>query len=94
MPNVTTLLDARLVPESRTAYVQPDRGVSLTYRDLRAMTNRLARGLIELGVERKDRICIYLDSSAEYLVGYLASWRMGAVAVPTNIVYRERELAH
>lgn len=94
MPNVTTLLDARLVPEVKTAFVQPDRGVSLTYRELRAMTNRLARGLIDLGVERGDRVCIYLDSSAEYLVGYLASWRMGGVAVPTNIVYRERELAH
>ncbi|KAF5073237.1 Long-chain-fatty-acid--CoA ligase [anaerobic digester metagenome] len=94
MPNVTTLLDARLVPEAKTAFVQPDRGGSLSYRELRAMTNRLARGLIDLGIERGDRVCIYLDSSAEYLIGYLASWRMGGVAVPTNIVYRERELAH
>ena len=94
MPNVTTLLDARLVPEAKTAFIQPDRGVSLSYRELRAMTNRLARGLIALGIDRGDRVCIYLDSSAEYLVGYLACWRMGAVAVPTNIVYRERELAH
>ncbi len=94
MPNVTTLLDARLVPEAKTAFVQPDRGVSLSYRELRAMTNRLARGLIELGVDRGNRVCIYLDSSAEYLIGYLACWRMGAVAVPTNIAYRERELAH
>jgi long-chain acyl-CoA synthetase len=51
-------------------------------------------GLAGLGVRKGDRVCIYLDSSAEYLVAYLACWRIGAVAVPTNIVYRERELLH
>lgn len=94
MPNVTVLLDARTVPEARVALVHPARGVEHTYASLRAEANRVGAGLAKLGVRKGDRVCIYLDSSAEYLIGYLACWRIGAVAVPTNIVYREGELRH
>jgi long-chain acyl-CoA synthetase len=94
MPNVTVLLDARTVPEARVALVHPARGVEHTYASLRGEANRIGSGLLELGVQRGDRVCIYLDSSAEYLISYLACWRIGAVAVPANIVYRERELLH
>ncbi len=94
MPNVTVLLDARTVPEARVALVHPARGVEHTYASLRAGANRVGAGLLGLGVRKGDRVCIYLDSSAEYLISYLACWRIGAVAVPTNIVYRERELLH
>ncbi|MGD9491574.1 MAG: class I adenylate-forming enzyme family protein, partial [Methanoregulaceae archaeon] len=50
--------------------------------------------LLEAGIEKGDRVCIFLDSSPEYLFSYFAIWRIGAVAVPANIVYREGELAH
>jgi long-chain acyl-CoA synthetase len=45
-------------------------------------------------LKKGDRVCIYLDSSPEYLISYFAIWRIGAVAVPTNIVYRGEELLH
>ena len=35
-----------------------------------------------------------MTSSPEYLISYFALWRIGAVAVPTNIVYRGEELLH
>ncbi|NLX48819.1 MAG: AMP-binding protein [Methanospirillum sp.] len=94
MPNVTVLLDARTVPDARLAVVHPKRGVAHTYASLRAEVDRVGAGLSALGVGKGDRVCIYMDSSTEYLIGYLASWRIGAVAVPTNIVFRERELLH
>jgi len=56
--------------------------------------NRIGLGLEKLGVKKGDRICIYLDSSPEYLISYFAIWRIGAVAIPTNIVYRGEELLH
>jgi len=56
--------------------------------------NRIGLGLSGLGVKKGDRVCIYLDSSPEYLISYFAIWRIGAVAVPTNIVYRGEELLH
>ena len=45
MPNVTVLLDARTVPESRVALVHPARGVEHTYASLRAEADRVGAGL-------------------------------------------------
>jgi len=94
MSNITTLLDAKSVPAAKAALICPSRDVTLSYGLLRSEMNRVAMGLSSLGVKKGDRVCIYLDSSPEYLVSYFAIWRIGAVAVPTNIAYREDELLH
>jgi len=94
MANVTTLLDAKSVPEAKPALVCPSRDETYSYRRLRDETNRIGQGLVSLGITKGDRVCIYLDSSPEYLISYFAIWRIGAVAVPTNIVYKGDELLY
>ena len=94
MSNVTTLLDAKSVPEAKAALICPSRNETYSYKRLRDEMNRVGLGLLSLGVKKGDRVCIYLDSSPEYLISYFAIWRIGAVAVPTNIVYRGKELLH
>jgi long-chain acyl-CoA synthetase len=94
MSNVTTLLDAKSVPEAKAALICPTRNETYSYGKLRSEMNRVGLGLRALGVKKGDRVCIYLDSSPEYLISYFAIWRIGAVAVPTNIVYRGKELLH
>ncbi len=94
MPNVTTLLDAKSVPAAKAALICPSRNETYSYGKLRSEMNRVGLGLSSIGVKKGDRVCIYLDSSPEYLVSYFAIWRIGAVAVPTNIVYRGDEVLH
>jgi len=94
MSNVTTLLDAKSVPEAKAALVCSSRNEIYSYKTLREEMNRVGLGLLSLGVEKGDRVCIFLDSSPEYLISYFALWRIGAVAVPTNIVYTGDELRH
>ncbi len=94
MANVTTLFDAKSVPAAKPALVCPTRNETYSYGMLRDEMNRIGQGLHALGIARGDRVCIYLDSSPEYLISYLAIWRIGAVAVPTNIVYRGEELLY
>src|SRR5512133_1266123 len=94
MSNVTTLLDAKSVPAAKAALICPARNETYSYKRLRDEMNRVGLGLQSLGVQKGDRVCIYLDSSPEYLISYFAIWRIGAVAVPTNIVYRGKELLH
>ena len=94
MPNCTTFLDANACNPEKIALVVPSRGESYTRADLRDRVARVGRGLLNLGIERGERVCIYLDSSPEYLISYLALWRIGAVAVPTNRVYRENEVLY
>ena len=92
MSNVTTLLDAKSVPEAKAALICPSRNETYSYLKLRQEMNRVGNGLCSLGIKKGDRVCIYLDSSPEYLISYFAIWRIGAVAVPTNIVYQGEEL--
>src|SRR5512136_1853157 len=94
MSNVTTLLDAKSVPEAKAALVCPSRNETYSYKQLRDEMNRVGLGLQSIGVKKGDRVCIYLDSSPEYLISYFAIWRIGAVAVPTNIVYKGDELLY
>lgn len=54
----------------------------------------MARALMEQGVRKGDRVCMYLDNCPDYLVSYFALWRLGAVAVPANSSLREDELLH
>ena len=94
MPNVTTFLDNHTRGPPVVALRVPHTGESLTYAELLEQSCRLGNGLLSRGVTKGDRVCIFLDSSPRYLVSYFALWRIGAVAVPANIVYKADELAH
>ncbi|MGC9435743.1 MAG: class I adenylate-forming enzyme family protein [Methanomicrobiales archaeon] len=95
MLNCTTFLDAhaRHAPAA-PAIIDPRTGIHLTYADLLDRVSRLACGLSRAGIDRGGHVCIYLENSIPYLLAYLAIWRIGAVAVPANIVLREGELAY
>lgn len=94
MPNCTTFLDANAHNSTKPALIIPSCGESYTFAELRDLVSRVGRGLLDLGIEYGDRVCIYLETSPEYLISYLALWRIGAVAVPTNRVYQEGEVLY
>ncbi|MDD1724268.1 MAG: acyl--CoA ligase, partial [Methanospirillum sp.] len=95
MFNIVSFLDTCMsrMPDKQ-ALIHPTSGRSYTYTDLHRLSGSLASGLVDQGIRPGDRVVIYLDSSPEYLVSYLAVWRMGGVVVPANIVYREEELQY
>src|SRR3989475_12413748 len=70
------------------------RDVSLTYRELEALTNRFARALTALGVSRSDRVCLLTPNCPEYIIAFYAIARVGAIASPMNPSYREREIEY
>ncbi len=41
-----------------------------------------------------DRVAVYLPNSVEFIDVFLACLRVGAIFVPVNVLYREREIAH
>jgi long-chain acyl-CoA synthetase len=94
MPNITVFLDNNALIHTRPAVVDASGGLALGYGDLLSRMSRMARALMEQGVAKGDRVCIYLDSCPDYLVSYFALWRLGAVAVPANSSLREDELLH
>jgi acyl-CoA synthetase (AMP-forming)/AMP-acid ligase II len=76
------------------AYRNLDAGTSITFAEWNAESNRLARGLVELGVAKGERVSIYLpsDEVLRWIVAYAAIHKAGAVVVPTNTRLSAREL--
>ena len=68
------------------AYRDLDAGTALTFAEWDEQSNRLARFLVEQGIEKGDRISIYLpsDEALRWIVAYAATHKAGAIAVPTN----------
>lgn len=95
MFNITSFLDirAREYPE-KPALIHPSRSSSLTWKELCDVVSRTCTGLQNSEIKSGDRVVLFLDSSPGYLISYLALWRIGAVVVPANIVYREEELRY
>src|ERR1700682_834404 len=74
-------LSAARSPE-KTALVCSGRRI--TYGELDAGANRLAGSLIAGGVERGDRVAIYLENSAEAVISVFAILKAGAVFLVVN----------
>ena len=69
-------------------------GATYTFADIDARSSRMAQLLQSRGLGQGDRLGIYLANCIEYIDLYLACLKLGVIAVPINILYRERELSH
>jgi len=67
-------------------------GATTHYGELEAQANRLANGLLGLGVVKGDRVCILGENSVEHPVLFLAAGKIGAVTVPLNYRLAPAEL--
>ncbi len=64
----------------------------LTAREVDDASDALAAALSDTGVARGDRVGIYLQNIPQYAITFLALWKIGAVALLLNPMYRGREL--
>lgn len=69
-------------------------GKTLSYLELDLFTNRFGNVLKNLGVQPGDRVSIMLPNTPHFVIAYFAIMKIGAVAVPTNPLYVERELEY
>jgi amino acid adenylation domain-containing protein len=86
-----------------TAAAQPDAvavddgGTEVTYGELEARANQLARLLVELGCGPNERVCIFTAKGVASYWGLLAALKAGAAWVPLSTAYPAdvlRELVH
>lgn len=74
------------------AVVVPGERVT-TWGELEERTNRLARALLALGLEKGDRVAMFAPNCAEYLDFYFACAKSGVIGAPLNIRLAPHELA-
>ncbi len=67
-----------------------DTAFSYGWIDSRA--SALAAGLTVLGVTKGDRVILQLQNMPQYLISLYAVWKLGAVAVTLNPMYKTREM--
>ncbi len=78
----------------REALVSRHQGLRYTYAELDEAVDRLARGLLDLGIARGERVGIWSPNCAEWVLVQYATARLGAILVNINPAYRTSELAY
>ena len=76
------------------ALVVTHQGVRWTYGELVAEVDRLAMGLLALGIEPGDRVGIWSPNCYEWVLTQFATARIGAIMVCINPAYRLFELEY
>jgi fatty-acyl-CoA synthase len=70
----------------------PKAGRRWTYAELAADVDALALGLLEMGIQKGDRVGIWAPNCAEWTLTQYATAKIGAILVNINPAYRTREL--
>jgi len=71
-----------------------DRKTRLTYGEARENTNKLAIGLMDLGIQPLDRVLVQLPNWHEFVFAYFALQKIGAIPVLLIDRYRQFEINH
>jgi long-chain acyl-CoA synthetase len=67
-------------------------GTQMTFWQLREQMLRLTNALGELGIKKGDRVGLHLPNCPQYVISYLATLSLGAIAVNLNPLYTTDEL--
>ena len=66
----------------------------ITYAQLDLLSNQLANVLIKLGINKGDRVAIFLPNTPQFIIAYFGILKAGAVATTISPLHREREVEH
>ena len=69
-------------------------GQRITYREFGARVRAFARGLIELGVGRGEKVALWMADRPEWLIARWAVPMIGAILVPVNTRLRGRDVSY
>jgi fatty-acyl-CoA synthase/long-chain acyl-CoA synthetase len=69
-----------------------DKFREITYAELNARVNRLANGLLAIGVKRGDGVALSVGNRIEHLEIVFATAKIGALAIPLDVKWKALEL--
>jgi acyl-CoA synthetase (AMP-forming)/AMP-acid ligase II len=69
-------------------------GKDITYREINSLIDRVAWGLVDLGVKKGDRVAIHMENCPQFVISYFATLRAGGTVVPVNPMFKRAELEH
>lgn len=69
-------------------------GNDIVYADLDRLVNKAANSLMKLGIEKGDRVALYLANTPQFIIALYGVLKIGAIAVPINPLYQSAEVAY
>ena len=66
----------------------------ITYKEIDRLSDQLAAAFQDMGVEKGDRVVIDLQNVPQFPIAVYGAWKAGAIVVPLNPMYKEKELAY
>lgn len=67
---------------------------TISYRQLDALVDRFAAALQNKGLQKGDRVALYMPNCPQMVIAYYGTLRAGGIAVPSNPLYVAREIEH
>ncbi|MCG7850956.1 MAG: AMP-binding protein [Methanosarcinaceae archaeon] len=74
--------------------IYPDRNLRFTYGEFDDRVNRLAKGLLAIGIKKGDNVGIWATNVPDWLTYMFATAKIGVVLVTVNTLYKSHELAY
>lgn len=59
----------------------------ISFHKTNQLANKIANGLISLGIEKQEKVAVYMPNSDDYVITWFGILKMGAVMVPINTAY-------
>ncbi|GAC1394396.1 MAG: AMP-binding protein [Ktedonobacteraceae bacterium] len=86
-------LTAETYPDN-PALIARQQNVRLTYRELQEQVDQCAKGLLQLGLQKGQRIGIWSPNRVEWCIAQFATSKIGTILVNINPSYRLHELEY
>src|SRR5689334_15507915 len=74
------------------ALIYPDLGLRFDFNQLEWLSRKIARGLMDVGVESGDRVALWAPNVPEWVVLQFALAKIGAILVTVNTSLRASEI--
>ncbi len=82
---------AETYPE-KIAILYGERGIS--YAQLETFSNQFANAIVKLGVNKGDRMAVFLPNIPQFIIAYFGALKAGAVVTAISPLHREREVEY
>jgi long-chain acyl-CoA synthetase len=60
------------------------KGRQMSYAELEQLSNAFATALVNLGVQKGDRVALLIPNSPQAIIAQLGAWKAGAIVCPIN----------
>jgi long-chain acyl-CoA synthetase len=93
MLNLAMLLEgsARRTPTKPAVILD---SIRLNYAELNGAANKIANGLVKLGVQPGDKVALMLPNTPHFVMCYYGILKTGATVVPLNVLFKQHEVQY